>query len=126
MTPSIYASVGRRYMSKKIVLWAMATLALFVVFISVIGASKIDTIIPHQLLFGMGALLSIITWGMLLTVYWYAPDGKMAPEKVKDERGIKKVTHQFISWVGAIFLSFWFISGISVLPWLLWKQVTNA
>ena len=126
MTPSIYSIIGRRYIAKKRWFWFAASLAFLLVMFSVIAASKINTFIPHQVPFGIGALLLTITWGMLMSIYWFGPGGKMAPEKIKNENNTKKLARQFVSWYGAVFLSVWFVLGITVIPWLLWKQIINA
>jgi len=122
VTPRIYSTIGKKYSSKKGWLWFATALATIAVFISVTLAPKISSVMPPQVLFGVGSLLSIITWGILMAIYWYGPDGKMAPETIMNVSGIKMRARQFASWYGAIFLSAWFVLGACSMLWYLWGQ----
>ncbi|MDH5612899.1 MAG: hypothetical protein OEY66_10640 [Gammaproteobacteria bacterium] len=126
MTPTIYSAMGRRFSRNKKNLWLIVVLALLVIAITAFAYSKLNIVVPYQIPFGISAIFLLSAWGILISVYWFSPDGKMSPEKIEEYTGIKRAFNQFISWNGAILLSIWFASIISVLPWFLWKQVTNG
>ena len=126
MTPTIYSAIGRRFSQKKKNLWLTVALSLLAIIITAFAYSKLNIIIPYQIPFGILAMLLLSAWGILLSVYWFAPDGKMSPERIETYSGIKKKFNQCISLYGAIVLSIWFASIISMPPWFLWKQVTNG
>jgi hypothetical protein len=125
MSPKLYSSLGKKYNTKKHNLW----LIIFVYFIVITGTTvfseTINTILPFQVPLGIALLILILTWGVLLAVYWYGPEGKLEPRKIASHEGVKRKLGCFMSWYGSIFLTLWFLSGIIVLPWFLMAQVQN-
>lgn len=122
MSPKFYSSLGNKFHSKKLNLWLITIASFLVIASTIIFAGKINILIPYQVPFGIALLALIIAWGILLAVYWYGPEGKLTPNKISAYEGVKQIFGGFMSWYGSIFLTLWFISGITILPWFLIVQ----
>ncbi|ODC02006.1 hypothetical protein A3197_21635 [Candidatus Thiodiazotropha endoloripes] len=125
MSPKIYSSLGKKCNPKKLNLWLITIVCVLIVRTTTIFAEKINIIIPYQVPFGIALLTLIMAWGILLAVYWYGPEGKLEPMKISSYEGVKRIFGGFMSWYGSIFLTLWFLSGITVLPWFLIVQAQN-
>ncbi|MCU7870551.1 MAG: hypothetical protein KZQ98_18805 [Candidatus Thiodiazotropha sp. (ex Lucinoma borealis)] len=125
MSPNIYSSLGNRYDSKKINLWLISFASFLVVATTIIFSERINEVIPYQVPLGIALVVLIVAWGILLTVYWYGPDGKLEPRKIARYEGVKRAFGDFMSWYGSIFLTLWFLSGVTILPWLLIIQAQS-
>ncbi|PUB87296.1 MAG: hypothetical protein DBP02_01490 [gamma proteobacterium symbiont of Ctena orbiculata] len=125
MSPNVYSSLGNKYNSKKLNLWLVALVAFLVVTGTAVFSEKINTIIPFQVPFGIALIILILAWGILLAVYWYGPEGKLEPRKIASYEGVKRKLGGFMSWYGSIFLTLWFLSGITILPWFLIVQAQS-
>ncbi|MCU7843407.1 MAG: hypothetical protein KZQ93_06170 [Candidatus Thiodiazotropha sp. (ex Monitilora ramsayi)] len=125
MSPKFYSSLGNKYNSKKFILWLVTFVSLFVVTGTTVFSEKINTIIPFQVPFGIALLILILAWGILLAVYWYGPEGRLEPRKIASHEGVKRKFVGFMSWYGSLFLTLWFLSGITILPWFLIVQAQS-
>lgn len=122
MSPNIYSSIGNKYDSKKLNLWLVTFVSFLIVITTTIFSERINEVLPYQVPFGIALLVLIVAWGILLTVYWYGPDGKFEPRKIATFEGVKRKFGSLMSWYGSIFLTIWFLSGITILPWFLIAQ----
>jgi hypothetical protein len=125
LSPKLYSSLGKKYNSKKHNLWLIILVSFIVITGTTVFSETINTILPFQVPLGIALLILILTWGVLLAVYWYGPEGKLEPRKIASNEGVKRKLGCFMSWYGSIFLTLWFLSGIIVLPWFLMAQVQN-
>ncbi|MCU7846101.1 MAG: hypothetical protein KZQ93_19875 [Candidatus Thiodiazotropha sp. (ex Monitilora ramsayi)] len=123
MSPSVYSSLGNRLHSKKLNLWIVSVLFTLIVITNIAFSKGINEVIPYQVPFGIALLTLIVSWGILLAVYLYGPEGKLEPSRIQSYEGVKRSLSSFISWYGAILLSVWFLSGVIILPWFLLMQV---
>lgn len=125
MSSKIYSSLCNKYNSKKLNLWLVTFVFFLVVTGTTIFSEKINIIIPFHVPFGITLLVLILAWGILLAVYWYGPEGKLEPRKIAEHEGVKRIYGGFMSWYGSIFLTLWFLSGITILPWFLIVQAQS-
>ncbi len=125
MSPKVYSSLGKKYNSKKLNLWLVTFVSILVVTGTAVFSEKINTIIPFQVPLGIALLILILAWGILLAVYWYGPEGKLEPRKIASHEGVKRKLGGFMSWYGSMFLTLWFLSGITILPWFLIVQAQS-
>ena len=125
MSPMLYSSLGNKYNSKRLNLWLVTFTSLLAVAGTTVFSEKINKIIPFQVPLGIALLILILAWGILLAIYWFGPEGRLEPRKIASHEGVNRKLGSFMSWYSSIFLTLWFLSGITVLPWFLIAQVQN-
>lgn len=125
MTPTTYETIGNRLLSTRKILWVVAVASVF----GVVASILLEPILsPAIALVMFGSLLSalIISWGLLLTIYWFSSEGSLSKGSIEQLEGNGRTAKVIFSWYASVLLSLWFASGVLVLPVMLWRGVSNA
>ena len=115
MTPAIYSNLALRAVRYKRLLWLIVGVLTLAEFGLLIFGDGINEVFTYRILFGAGLLFVIIGWGLLLSIHWFGPSGKLSPGYIANISGASKWGIQVQSWIAAVFLTCWFISIIALL-----------
>lgn len=126
MTPAIYGSIGNRLIPAKTKLWIIAVASSLAIVSAIVLLSNSEN---AYLRFGVpGALLLIlvISWGLLLTIYWFADHRPMSATAISALSGYARTAKLFSSWYASLLLTCWFLSGVTFLPYTIFRQINDA
>jgi len=122
MTPEIYSKIGDMLKPKSGLLWFLAVISLWLVLAFILFSAELDNVVQNQVPIGISMLFLIVTWGLLLAVYWFSSGRGLSPDAYTLQSGYKKYVGLLKSWYASLVLTIWFVSAVTILPWMLWKQ----
>lgn len=124
MTPRNYATLGNKLKGRKRLLWFTISISMAIIIAMLTSANLIESVrLPLELM-AIPIFILLFTWGLILTVYWFAAEGKMDPGIINSHTGFKKTFNVFCAWYGAFFLSVWFLVVFFGIP--LWALNLNS
>ncbi|MCU7842445.1 MAG: hypothetical protein KZQ93_01235 [Candidatus Thiodiazotropha sp. (ex Monitilora ramsayi)] len=126
MTPNIYSEIAIVVGVKKKLLIVLSVVAVGITVASVVLSKSIEEVIPHQVPFGIGTVLLIITWSLLVIIFWYGPNKDLNPKVISEKVGFSHFAYNAQSWWAAIVLSICLIAGLTVWPLMLWQQTIGG